>query len=435
MKVIRPVASRKLALAIALAMASGGPLMAADVWKHWRQGNGFIDYAAYPVQWDVETDARWRLELPGLGGSTPVVAGSKVYLTLGDGKTNHLLAVDAASGKALWRTDIGQDRGGKHKKGSGSNPSPTTDGEHVFVYYRSGDVGCVNPDGDIVWHRNLQEEFGEDTLWWDLGSSPVLTEDALVIAVMQSPPSPSYLIALDKKTGQTKWMHKRELAAPEEAAQSYTSPLAAVVDGRNVLAVLGADHLTVHDASNGEELGRLGGFNPGGEKFFRSIASPAISGNVILCPYARGATLTAVDMSKLMAGAEKDAILWQRDGLNIDVPTPAIHDGKVYLCQDRGQVLALDLSSGETLWELDLPRHRANYSSSPLVTPTHLYATREDGHVFVVKLPENAGEQGELVGESSLGDEEQFTVASPIPFGDRLMFRTARTLVSLGGEK
>lgn len=424
-----------MVLAIAFAAISSGPLMAVDAWQHWRQNNGFVDFAAFPVRWDVATDAKWRLELPGLGGSTPVVAGANVFVTLGDGKTNHLLAIDAASGKALWRTDIGQDRGGKHKKGSGSNPSPTTDGEHVYAYYRSGDVGCVSPEGEVLWHRNLQEEFGEDTLWWDLGSSPVLTDDALVIAVMQSPPSPSYLIALDKKTGQTKWMRKRELDAPEEAAQSYTSPLTAVVNGRKILAVLGADHLTVHDAGSGEELGRLGGFNPGGEKFFRSIASPAISGNMILCPYARGATLTAVDMSKLIDGAGTKAIVWQRDGLNIDVPTPAIHDGKVYICQDRGQILVLDISSGNTLWELDLPRHRANYSSSPLLTPSHLYATREDGYVFVVKLPENAGGKGEVIGENSLGDEEQFTVASPIPFKDRLLFRTARTLVSLGGQK
>lgn len=402
-------------------------------WRYWRgvDATGVAPEGEYPVRWSPETNADWRIELPGSGGSTPVVSGEMGFVTLGDDQKNQLLAFELATGKFTWRTTLGADTGGKHKKGSGSNPSPTSDGQHVYAYYRSGDLACVDMQGKIVWQRNLQEEFGADTLWWDLGSSPILTDSAIVIAVMQSPPSPSYVAAFDKLTGDLIWKVDRELGAPDEAAQSYTSPLTTEVDGKQVIAVMGADHLTLHDALTGQELGRLGGFNPNAERFYRSIASPVIDGNIIVCPYSRGSTLTAVDMSKLIAGAGKAAILWHHDDQGADVPTPAARDGKLYLCRDRGEIQVLDIKSGKTSWEVELPKNRNNFSSSPLVTKSHLYLTREDGKVFVIALPSEGGKPV-MVAENDLGDDKQYTVASPVPTDNAILFRTARTLIKIG---
>ena len=77
--------------------------------------------------------------------------------------------------------------------------------------------------GEVAWKVNLQELFGEDTLWWDLGTSPVLTRDAVVVAVMQS--GPSYLAAFARDDGRLLWKQERDLGAPEEAAQSYSTPV------------------------------------------------------------------------------------------------------------------------------------------------------------------------------------------------------------------
>lgn len=402
-------------------------------WQYWRgaEASGVAPEGNYPVRWSPETNADWRITLPGSGGSTPVVAGDMGFVTLGAEDQNQLMAVQLNTGEVAWQTTLGKDTGGKHKKGSGSNPSPTTDGTHVYAYYRSGDLACVDMQGKVVWQRNLQDEFGADTLWWDLGSSPILTDSAIVVAVMQSPPSPSYVAAFDKETGELVWKVDRELGAPDEAAQSYTSPLITEVDGQQVIAVMGADHLTLHDASTGKELGRLGGFNPNAERFFRSIASPVIDGNIIICPYSRGSTLTAVDMAKLIAGEGKNAILWHHEDQGADVPTPAARDGKLYLCRDRGEVQVLDIQSGETLWEMELPKNRNNYSSSPLVTESHIYLTREDGKVFVIALPTDGGKPA-MVAENDLGDNEQYTVASPVPAENAILFRTANTLIKIG---
>lgn len=415
--------------------AGAADIQADDSWGHWRgEGQrGVAPGSGYPVRWEESEQVKWRFEVPGRAGSTPVVAEDKIFLTTGDGDNNVLMAVAADTGKPLWDVTLGQDRGGKHKKGSGSNPSPTTDGEFVFAYYRSGDLACVDTSGKIRWHHNIQEEFGEDTLWWDLGSSPLLTENAVVIAVMQS--GPSYLVAFDKQTGKQLWKVDRMLDAPEESAQSYTSPLLTKVGDQTLIAVLGADHLTLHDADSGKELARLGGFNPQGERYYRSIASPVIAGNIIVCPYARGSTLTAVDMAKLLrAGSDEkaaqEAIVWEHDEFGADVPTPAARDGRLYLCGDKGHIRALDVETGKMLWELELPKNRNQYSSSPLVTASHLYLTREDGHVFVVGLPK--GGEAEVVSENSLGDEGQYTVASPVPLDGDLLFRTRSQLVRVG---
>jgi outer membrane protein assembly factor BamB len=410
-------------------------------WPQWRgpSQQGIAGDADLPVQWTE--DSATRIAVPGSGGSTPVVAGETAYLTSGvDNKNNVLFAFDisGAQPKLRWQVPLGSDRGNKHRKGSGSNPSPVTDGKHIVAYFRSGELACVNTAGEVVWKLNLQEKYGEDSLWWDLGSSPLLIDSMVVVPVMQT--GPSYLAAFDIATGESKWKTDRMTDAPEEAAQSYSTPLAVEINGESAIALMGADHLTVHRASDGKEIGRLGGFNPAGEKFFRSISSPVAAGKLIVCPYSRGATLTAVDMEKLVAGAGRDAIVWFRDDIGSDVPTPAMKDGVVYLVsdgkEDKGTVYALAAESGKTLWSVKLERSRAGYSSSPLIANDRLYVTDEKAVTSVIS-PLNGigggdGTAAEVVATNELADDQEYTVASPVPMHDRLGIRTKNFLYLIG---
>lgn len=407
---------------------------AGDSWPQWRGAsqNGVAAGQNYPQAWAEGEGIAWKAALPGNGGSTPVIHESTAYLTSGvDGK-NMLLAFDTNSGDVKWEVALGSDRGGTHRKGSGSNPSPVIDGDAIFAYYRSGDLACLDFDGNVRWQTNLQKEFGEDTLWWDLGSSPTVTDAAVVVAVMQS--GPSYLIALDKKSGKQIWKTDRMLGAPKEAAQSYATPLLVEVDGKPMIAVMGADHLTIHSASDGKELGKLGGFNPTSDEFFRSISSPVAQGNIIVCPYARGESLTAVRMDQLIAGKGDSAIAWFRDDLGSDVPTPAALDGRVYVVGDKakGLVSCLDLETGKTIWEKQLPKSRIGYSSSPLVAGNHLYVTAENATTFVIGPLDR--DEPDVVSVNELADSEPFTVASPVPVGDALLLRSRHQLYRVAGK-
>jgi outer membrane protein assembly factor BamB len=418
------------ALGWASRVAAESPTGVGKTWSQWRGAdqNGVAPGNSYPTEWSEEQGIAWKIAVPGSGGSTPVVDETTAYLTSGSADQNWLRAYNLSDGTLKWEVALGKDRGGKHAKGSGSNPSPVIDGDAIYAYYRSGDLACVGADGKVRWQTNLQAKYGEDSLWWDLGSSPTLTENAVVIAVMQT--GPSYLVAYDKQSGSELWKTDRMLDAPEEAAQSYSTPLAVTVDGKSAIAVMGADHLTIHDAASGRELGTLGGFNPAGEKYYRSISSPVALGNVIVCPYARGGTLTAVDMTQLVAGKGKEAIVWFRDDLGSDVPTPAANDGRVYVVGDgnqaKGTISCLDIQTGNTIWSVQLTKSRIGYSSSPLLAGDQLYVTQEDATTHVIG-PLSA-KQPEVLSVNTNGDTEQFTVASPIPVDDSLLLRSRHHL-------
>jgi outer membrane protein assembly factor BamB len=398
----------------------------AENWPNWRgpQQTGVSHAQRTPVRWSATENVLWKAELPGMGGSTPAVWGSQIFLTSGDQGENAVLSFDR-DGKALWRTHVGQESPGKHKKGTGSNPSPVTDGDHVYVYFKSADLACLDLEGRVVWHHNLRDMYGDasyddDALWWDLGSSPVLAGDLLVVASMTS--GPSFLVAFDKKSGEVAWKQERNLDAPRESNQSYTTPV--VVDGE-LLVVLGADHVTGHEVRTGREVWRVGGLNPGAHEYFRSIASPVVSDGIIVAPYARGESLTAIRLGG-RGDVTASHVVWTGDTISSDVPTPAALDGRVYVVRDRGELACLDIQTGEVRWRGMLERTGSYaYSASPILADGKIYVTREDGLTTVLAQ----GDQFQVLATNPL---DGFVVATPVPLDGRLLLRTDTGLYCVG---
>jgi outer membrane protein assembly factor BamB len=135
-------------------------------------------------------------------------------------------------------------------------------------------------------------------------------------------------------------------------------------------------------------------------------------------------------MSELAAGKGKDAIAWFRDDLGSDVPTPSAVNGRVYLAGDKGLVSALDIETGNTLWQLELPKSRVAITSSPLVAGNHLYITREDATTYVIGPLDQS--QPELLSTNELADSEPFTVASLVPLDNGFLLRSKTSLYRLG---
>lgn len=415
----------RIVVASILLVTCASSVIAAD-WSNWRgpTQDGVASGKGYPTEWSAEKNVAWKVALPGRGSSTPAVSGDRIFVTSGAEGKNSLLAFDR-SGKELWRVAFGTERPGKNKKASGSNPSCVTDGKHVFAYFKSGDIACVDFAGKVVWQMNLQKEYGEDTLWWDLGTSPVLTKDNCVVAVMQT--GPSYLVALNKETGKVAWKADRNLGAPEEAAQSYSTPVVLNDNGKETLVVLGADHVTAHDAANGKEIWRVGGFNPDGERYFRSIASAVVQNGVVVAPYARGKTVTAIKLGG-SGDVSKSHVAWKKSDLGTDVPTPAAADGKVYILADRGVVTCLDVATGKQLWTGQVEKHRLNFSSSPILADGKLYITREDGKTFVLAT----GDEFKVLAENEIDGSQ--TVATPVFVDGHIYIRTDTHLFCIGSK-
>ena len=400
----------------------------ADNWPGWRgpTSNGIAATGDYPTSWSATENVAWKVKLDGRGASTPIVWEDNIILTMGRGGKNILVSYDR-SGKQNWELEVGLEKAGKHKKASGSNPSCVTDGKLVFAYFKSGDLVAADLKGNLKWQHNVQEMFGEDTLWWDLGTSPILTKAHVIITVMQS--GPSYLAAFDKATGKSAWKVDRNLGAPEEAAQAYSTPVVEWGDGKERIYVLGADHATGHDAATGKELWRVGGLNPTQHQYFRSISGPVLAGTTLIAPYARGGSVTGIRLGG-SGDVTKSHVAWTALKVGSDVPTPTFLGDRVFICRDsggsKGSLATLDLKSGEIVDEILLEKNRNGFSSSPTLAGTHLYVTREDGTTFVVDVADKA----KVIATNSLEDE--FTVATPVLVDGKILLRTYEHLYCIG---
>lgn len=392
---------------------------AAD-WPNWRGPamDGVAAEGEYPVRWSKSEHVAWRFPLPGRGSSTPVVWGDRIFLTCEHGDQNAMLCLDR-HGNELWRVDVGPLTQGKHRKGTGCNPSPVTDGKRVIGLFKSGELVALDAnDGKELWRHDLHQEIAEDTLWWDFGTSPVLAGGKVLVACQQT--GPSYIAAFQPENGKLLWKHDRLLPAPEESSQSYSTPI--VVQGGNeeLLVIGGADHVTAHSLRDGSEIWRVGGLNPTDHHMFRSIASPVGEADLVFFPYARGETLTAIRLGG--KGDVTDShVAWTNAEVSADVPTPVAKGGKIYVCQDKGQVTCLDAASGQAEWSKDLGPSRETFSASPILAGDRLYLTREDGTVFVIDVTK----KGEILAENAL---EEPTVSTPVLIDGMILIRTFESL-------
>ncbi len=398
-------------------------------WRAWRGplASGSIEAGDYPVKFDAKTYL-WRADLPGKGCSTPIVHNELIYLTAPVEGNDALLCYDF-HGAEKWRAVFGKEDAGKHVNGSGSNASPVTDGEAVFVYFKSGELAAVELDGAVRWRMNLVERFGKENLFWDHGVSPVLTDTHVVMARMHD--GESWLAAFDKATGEIAWKVARNYKTPMECDQGYATPLVLPFQGKESILVWGAEHITIHDAADGQVVWSCGGFNPEGNKLWPSIASPVIVGDMVVISYGRNdrgiPRLFGVRLSG-SGDVTKTNHVWLRTDISSFVPSPVAYKGRVILVRDRGEVECIDPATGKTVWSDAFPKHRSNYYASPLIAGDKLYAPREDGTVFVAGV---AGDKFELLSKNDMGEP---VIGSPAPAMNRILLRGEEHLFYVGAK-
>ncbi len=417
---------RLVCLGAALAVISANVASAAENWPQWRGplSNGVGAAGNYPVKFSSDEGLAWKIVLPGVGCSTPIVWDDAIFVSCGiDGQDG--VVCYAMDGSERWRRELGPERPGKHRNGSGSNPSPVTDGKHVVAYFKSGTVAALTTDGRELWRVNLQDKYGPDSLWWDIGSSPVLAGDRVLVAVMQA--GNSYLVALDLETGEVLWRTPRDYPCPQESDQAYASPQVVRLDGRDVLVTLGSDHLTGHDVETGKLIWECGGFNPDQKGMWRVIASAVIEGDVAFVPYGRGDCLAGI---RLGGNGDVTATnrLWEKQGrgLGAEVPTPAVRDGRAYAARrlrPRG-LLRCPIRRRAVVDEF--AAEPVAIFSSPLLAGDKLYCPREDGTIFVGRVSDDGFE---LLAENEMNEP---TIAAPVPLDGGLLIRGREHLFRVG---
>ncbi|BBO30973.1 PQQ-binding-like beta-propeller repeat protein [Lacipirellula parvula] len=419
----------RFALVTLVALGWQSSVVAGDNWPQWRGPNaaGVADKGNYPVEFSGDDGVVWKIDVPGVGSSSPVVWDDAIFLTTSDGGQDVLLCY-GFDGKERWSKTLGPGDEGKHPKGSGANSSPLTDGKIVVTYFKGGRVACHDLAGNEKWQFNLQERYGEDTLWWDLGTSPIFAAGNIVIAVIQA--GDSYLVAFDPKNGEEVWKVKRQYERPEESDQAYTTPQVANIGGREVIVTWGADHLTGHDAKTGELIWESAGFNPKDEGMWRVIASHAMNDKVAVVPFGRGKFLAGVKLDGSGDVTESNR-LWEEEVEGPDVPTPIIANEKVYTLSDKGRLECRDVNTGEELWSGALPKGGDKYFASPVLAGEILYCVREDGTAFVVDVSDGF----KLLTDKKGNELGERVVATPVPVRDRLLIRGDDHLFCFGADE
>lgn len=448
---------------LALPLALSAPEDPAH-WPQWRgpRLDGSSEATGLPTSWSAEENVVWKAPLPSWSGATPVVWGERVFVLSpsalsaeeqaeaerereqdgggrgrgrgrgrrGSGRAPggqrlELHCLSTVDGSTLWSAEVGQ--GNRlYRKGNDASPSPVTDGEHVWTLSGGGRLSAFDMQGERVWSRELQEEYGSFGLNWGYASSPLLHADLLIVEVLHGTHTdePSYLLALDAASGEVRWRVERPTDALRESPDAYTTPLLVERAEETQIVVSGGDYVTGHALDTGEELWRIAGLNPRAASNYRIVASPVLVGDILIAP-TRVRPMLAIDLGEDgRPDAEDVRWRWDQQG-GTDVPTPASDGERLYLVSDGGIATCLDASSGEAIWG-PVRTSVGSVSSSPLLADGKLYITSEEGVTAVLR----AGDEHEELAVNEL--DGSYTLSSPIAVGGRLYLRTEQFLYCLG---
>ncbi|NRA94668.1 MAG: PQQ-binding-like beta-propeller repeat protein [Planctomycetes bacterium] len=426
-------------------------------WPQWRgpEYDGSSKASNLPAKFDRQQNVRWTADMPGRGAGTPIVVGKHIFLTSIDSKRNKLvvLCVDRDTGKTHWKRDGGTDYTSDlslHDRSNYASPSPATDGKHVVFFFGNGDLCCFDLDGQELWRRNLQKDYGNFAFQWTFSSSPTIWEGKVFLPILQrdtpvgrrsgpkdpNNPIESFLLALDPKTGKTLYKHNRPSDAIVESRESYGTLIPRIgKGGRKELLCTGGDVITGHDPATGKELWRWGTWNEGHrERWWRLVPTPVVGDGVALVCAPKRAPVYAVKLDG-SGTLDESALAWKSKGrpnpLSSDVPTPAYEGGHFFVLSDVRHALSkVNARTGEVRWSTELSRDYA-WRSSPTVADGKVYCMNHNGQVVVLDA-----RKGTVLHTAQMGNEDDDHIRASIVVADGSLFiRTNDALFRVSATK
>ncbi|HET6882076.1 MAG TPA: PQQ-binding-like beta-propeller repeat protein [Pirellulales bacterium] len=405
----------------------------AENWPQWRgpRGDSTSEEQGLPLTWSEKHGIAWKIELPGWGDSTPAIWNDDLLLTAQDGEKLLVLKLSCQTGQTIWTRDVGYaetprsvPRGKQkfHQLQNNASPSPVTDGEVLVVHFGNGELAAYDFSGERLWHHNLQDEYGDYSIWWGHANSPVLFGDLVISVCMQDPltdlektAAESYLVAHDKRTGKLKWKSARTTGAPAEQADSYTTPLLLQTKQGRQLIVMGANQLDGYDPATGEQLWYLPGIVGG-----RTITGPTAGLGMVFATQGMRKDLLAVKLGHEGKLTNRD-IAWKETEATPDTCCPVLWRDLLFTVSDDGIAKCYAAYTGHLKWKKRVP---GNYKASPLAAEGRIYFLNMHGTTTVVA----ASDRYEKLAENTLDDE---TTASPAVAAGRIYLRGKKHLYAI----
>ncbi|GAB4155963.1 MAG: PQQ-binding-like beta-propeller repeat protein [Planctomycetaceae bacterium] len=354
----------------------------AENWPGWRgpTRDGHSPETAVPVSWSKTKNIAWKTPLPGYGISNPIVWNERVIVTASDGfqlSNLHVICLSRDTGKVLWHQRFWGTAPTRHhnNKSSMASPAPVTDGQQIFAFFGTGDVFCLDMNGNLQWQRSLANEYGKFENRFAASSSPVLFEDLLLLQCDHY--GDSYLLAIDKKTGANRWKTDRP-----GYWLSWSSPQLIKVPGtnRHELIVSGSHKLDAFDPKSGKQLWHVEGMR-------RECIPTAVFGHGMIYAVSgpKGPTFAIRPGGK--GDVTKTHIQWSNTRGAPFVPSAILVGDRYYLVDDSGIGTCLDAHTGKRIWQR---RFGGRFTASPVAANGKIYFVDETGTTLIVDATSSA---------------------------------------------
>jgi outer membrane protein assembly factor BamB len=413
------------------ASGANGPMHLPDTWNGARGEN-----------------ILWRAEIPGLGHSSPIVWGQRIFVTTavssrgkatfkpglyGDGDASDdrspqrwmLYALDKTSGKVMWERVAyeGTPIDVRHMKSTYASATPVTDGRLVIAWFGSQGVHAYDVDGNFRWKVDLGRmnlgAYDIPTYEWGPASSPILWNGLVILQVDTQ--ADSFVVALDAETGDTVWKTDRD------ELPSWGTPTIAMTSDGPQLVTNASKFVRGYDPRTGKELWRIGGSSK------ITAPTPIFAGGLFIVasgraperpifairPSARG------DLTLKNGETASPQVAWSRTGRGSYMPTPIVHDGILYVLANNGVFDAYDVATGAEVYRQRLDPVGSGFSASPVIADGKIYLSSEDGEMLVVA----AGRSFKQIASNSMGD---LLMATPALSDGVMYVRTAASLFAIG---
>ena len=425
MKLRTTPATALLCAAAGLSIAAGAetPRDTSSSWPQWRGPlhTGEAPHGNPPLEWSEEKNVRWKVEIPGLGKSTPVIWKDLVFVTTAvpkgaGGNLEYVVqAHNRSDGQLRWRKAVKEQapHEGTHKDGSFASGSALTDGERVYAFFGSRGLFALDLKGNLVWEKQLgtmqtRLSFGE-------GASPVLHGEHLVVNWDHE--GHDFVVALDRKTGREIWRTERD------EPTSWSTPIVVIHEGKPQVIVNATNRVKGYDLATGKTLWEAGGMTT------NVIPSPVhADGTVYVTSGFRGNALMAIRLSLAQGDVTgKPAIAWSYGRDTPYVPSPLLHKGGLYFLKTNSAVLTrIDVATGKPDYTQRL-EGLSNVYASPVAVGGRIYVLSREGVAMVLE----AGPSPKVLATNRLADGFD---ASPAIVDDEMYLRGHKYLYRISSR-
>lgn len=392
----------------------------ADNWPAWRgpTGQGTTAETNLPLKWSAKENVKWKIELPDVGNSTPIVWGEFVFLTQATdkGKTRALWCLNRKDGSKVWDKSVtfaGTEQ--IHGTNTYCAASPVTDGERVIVFHGSAGLHCYDMKGNVLWSKDL----GPCDHIWGSAASPVIHNDLVILNF--GPHARSFVVALRKADGKEVWRTEEYKGA--DYFGTWSTPVIANTGKRTELVMSWPGVVKGHDPDTGKVLWSSTGLEKEGGQDRLTYASPLVSEKYVFAAAGYGGAAVAVKTGG--AGDVTDTHRLWRAAKNPQRIGSGVIVGDFAYVVNEPSVACLDLRTGKPRWEEKIGKAWG----SLVRAGDRLYLTSESAETRVFAAKPDAYEErarNKLDGAT--------TRASLVPANGDLFVRTYKHLWCIGAK-